>query len=485
MFDPITSQLTRRHFFGRTATGVGVAALAELLGNGSRPANAAFREPATSPAVSTPSLAAAKRIIYVFLAGGPSQVELFDHKPDLQARHGQELPRSVIGGQRLTGFTSGQKSFTIAAPAARFAQCGESGTWVSELLPELGRVADELCMVRSMYTEAVNHDPAVTFLLTGAQQAGRPSLGAWLSYGIGSENSNLPAFVVLLNPGQIQDAATPLSARHWGSGFLPSVHQGVKFRAGADPVLYLANPPGIDRATRREMIDVAAQLNAQQHQVFGDPEIATRIAQYEMAFRMQASVPELTDLSTESDEVFELYGPASRTPGTFAANCLLARRLVESGVRFVQVFDRDWDHHRNAPQHLRTKTAGCDRPLAGLIRDLKRRGMLEDTLVVCGGEFGRTIYSQGPLLEKFGRDHHGGCFTVWMAGGGVRRGMVYGATDEFSFNIVENPVHVHDLNATILHCLGIDHERLTFQFQGRHHRLTDVHGRVMQGLLSG
>ena len=386
--------------------------------------------------------------------------------------------------QRLTLFTSGQGKFSVAAPQVGFRRHGHSGAWVSDLLPHLAQTVDEMCIVRSMHTEAVNHDPALTYLLTGAQQPGRPSLGAWLSYGLGSENSDLPAFVVLLTPGLIPDAATPLSARHWGSGFLPSQHQGVKFRAGADPVLYLSNPPGINDATRRSMLDVSARLNRLQFDAFGDPEINTRIAQYEMAYRMQSSVPALTDLTGEPEHVFESYGPQSRIPGTFGANCLLARRLVESGVRFVQIFDRDWDHHRNTPTYIRTKAQMSDQPTAALLADLKQRGLLDETLVVCGGEFGRTVYSQGALQDKYGRDHHGGCFTVWMAGGGVKPGMQYGATDDFSFNIIEDPVHVHDLNATILHCLGIDHERLTYKFQGRRYRLTDVHGRVVEQILA-
>jgi len=351
-------------------------------------------------------------------------------------------------------------------------------------MPHLGEVADELCFIKSMHTEAVNHDPAVTLMMTGTQQPGRPSLGAWLSYGIGSENQDLPAFVVLLTPGQIQDASTSLSAQQWGSGFLSSQHQGVKFRAGKDPVLYLTNAPGIDAKTRRAMLDVAAQLNRKQFESVGDPEINARIAQYEMAFRMQTSVPQVVDLSNETEKTFEMYGPLSKTPGTFAANCLLARRLIESGTRFVQIFDRDWDHHRNAPAHMKTKMRLSDQPTAALLKDLKMRGLLEDTLVVCGGEFGRTVYCQGPIQENYGRDHHGGCFTTWLAGGGVRGGHTHGRTDEFSFNVTESPVHVHDLHATILHCLGIDHKRLTFKHQSRQFRLTDVAGEVVHEILS-
>lgn len=410
-------------------------------------------------------------------------MELYDYKPRLAELHGSELPASVRGDQRLTKFTEGQAKFTVVAAPHKFLQFGQSGTWLSEQLPHLGSVADQLCFIRSMHTEAVNHDPAVTFMLTGAQQPGRPSIGAWLSYGLGTENENLPAFVVLLTPGAIQDASTPLSARHWGSGFLPARHQGVQFRGGRDAVLYLTNPPGIDAAARRDFLDVTAHLNQLQHAKDGDPQIEARIAQYELAFRMQSSVPELTNLADEPNYIFEEYGAASRTPGSYAASCLLARRLVESGVRFVQIFDRDWDHHRNAPQHMRTKSQQFDQPTAALIRDLKRRGLLEDTLVVCGGEFGRTVYSQGPLQDNYGRDHHGGCFTVWMAGGGIKPGMHYGTTDDFSFNITQSPVHIHDLQATLLHCLGIDHTRLTYKFQSRQFRLTDVGGRVVNEVL--
>lgn len=481
MDDQFYQTLTRRHFFGHSAVGIGGAALASLLAS---EATASTSEPTGGNLRKLHFAPKAKRVIYICQAGGPAQMELYDYKPSLTHRHGQELPSSVRKQQRLTGFTSGQGDYPIVASPFKFSRRGECGAWMSELLPQLSTVADDLCFVRSMHTEAVNHDPAVTFMLTGAQQPGRPSIGSWLSYGIGSENQNLPAFVVLLTPGLIQDASTPLSSRHWGSGFLPSRHQGVKFRAGQDPVLYLSNPPGIDTKTRREMLDVGARLNQIQQESYSAPGIGDRIAQYEMAFRMQTSVPKLVDLTSEPNHVFEMYGPQSRIPGSYAANCLLARRLVEAGVRFVQVFDRDWDHHRNAPQHLKTKSQLSDQPTAALIRDLKRRGMLDDTLVVCGGEFGRTAYCQGPLQEKYGRDHHGGCFTMWLAGGGTRGGHSHGKTDEFSFNIQDSPVHVHDLQATILHCLGIDHERLTFKFQSREHRLTDIAGEVVHSILT-
>ena len=476
--------LTRRHFFGTGAAGIGAAALASLLDSECAAANTT-RLPDPSPAALGSHFAPrAKRVIYIFQAGGPAQLELFDHKPGLRRLHGTELPPSVRSSERLTGFTAGQGQYPVVASPFRFNRRGECGAWMSELLPNLATVADDICFVKSLHTDAINHDPAVTFMLTGAQQPGRPCIGSWLSYGIGSESQELPAFVVLLTPGLIQDASTPLSARHWGSGFFPSRHQGVKLRAGKDPVLYLSNPPGIDERTRREMLDVGAKLNRIQHQAVGDPEIDARIAQYEMAFRMQTSVPKLTDFSGETQQVFDLYGPLSRTPGTYAANCLLARRLVESGVRFVQIFDRDWDHHRNAPKHMKTKANWFDRPTGGLIIDLKLRGLLDDTLIVCGGEFGRTVYCQGPLQENYGRDHHGGCFTMWLAGGGIRAGYTHGRTDEFSYSVAESPVHVHDLQATVLHCLGIDHERLTFKHQSREFRLTDIAGRVVDDILT-
>ena len=352
------------------------------------------------------------------------------------------------------------------------------------MLPHIGGVVDEMCFIKSMHTESVNHDPGTTYMMSGVQHPGNPSIGSWLSYGLGSMNDNLPSFVVLLQRSRIPDAVTPISASNYGSGFLPSRHQGVRFGTGSDPVLFLNNPPGIDAEARREMLDAGAALNRMQLEAFGDPEISTRIAQYELAYRMQTSVPELTDLSSESEQTFGMYGPDSRTPGTFAANCLLARRLVESGVRYVQLFDRDWDHHRNAKQHMPRKSRDIDQPTAALIRDLKQRGLLEDTLVVSSGEFGRSVYCQGQDVDNYGRDHHGACFTSWLAGGGVRGGTTIGKTDDYSFNIVEDPVHVHDFNATILHLLGIDHERLTFRFQGRDHRLTDVHGHVVQKVIA-
>jgi hypothetical protein len=417
--------------------------------------------------------------------GGPAQMELFDYKPTLWDQHGKELPASVRGDQRLTGMTSGQKSLPIAAPRQfTFKQHGASGAWISDLMPQLAGVADDICFVKSLHTEAINHDPAVTLLQTGHQQPGRPSFGAWTSYGIGSENADLPGFVVLLSDGSAARPADPLYARLWGTGFLPSSHQGVNFRKSGDPVLYLSNPTGIDPATRRRMLDGIAKLNQKQFATFGDPEIETRIAQYEMAYRMQTSVPELADLSKETEATFDLYGEDARRPGTFAANCLLARRLAERDVRFIQLYHRGWDQHYNLPSDIRQQCQDVDRACAALISDLKQRGLLDETLIVWGGEFGRTAYSQGKLTATdYGRDHHGRCFTMWLAGGGIKPGISHGMTDDYCYNIVENPVHVHDLNATMLHCLGIDHERLTFRFQGRDYRLTDVHGEVVREIL--
>ncbi|MFN7732323.1 MAG: DUF1501 domain-containing protein [Pirellula sp.] len=426
----------------------------------------------------------AKRVIYLFQSGGPSQLELMDYKPKLKELHGTELPDSIRQGQRLTGMTSGQKSFPVVAPKFSFQQYGGSGAWFSELLPHTGSIADELCIVRSMHTEAINHDPAITFMQTGSQQPGRPSLGAWLSYGLGSEADELPAFVVMISHGTGRDANQGLLDRLWGSGFLPSSHQGVKLRSGSEAVLYLNDPAGLDRRLRREMLDKLSQLNRQQLEHDGDPEIATRIEQYEMAYRMQSSVPELTDVSSEPESVFEMYGPDSKRPGSYAANCLMARRMVERGVRFVQLYHRGWDNHGNLPSNIPKQCQDIDQAQSALIRDLKQRGLLDDTIVIWGGEFGRTVYSQGSLQDDYGRDHHGRCFSMWLAGGGFRPGAVLGATDDYGYNIVEDPVHIHDLHATLLHCLGFDHEKLTYRYQGRDFRLTDVHGRVMTSMLA-
>jgi len=427
----------------------------------------------------------AKRVIYLFQSGAPSQLDLFDHKPLLAARHGTDLPDSIRQGQRLTGMTATQERFPIAPTRFRFTQHGRSGTWLSELLPHTARVADELCFIKTLHTEAINHDPAITFFQTGAQLAGRPSIGSWLSYGLGSENRDLPAFVALLSNGTGNPADQPLYDRLWSSGFLPTQHQGIKFRAAGDPVLFLSNPEGLDAQGRRRMLDDLAKLNQMQLAEFGDPEIATRIAQYELAYRMQTSVPSLTDVSREPASAFDLYGPESRKPGTFAANCILARRLAESGVRFIQLFHRGWDQHTKLPTQLPGQCRDTDQPAAALVQDLKQRGLLDETLVVWGGEFGRTVYCQGRLTkDDYGRDHHPRCFTVWLAGGGIRPGVTFGETDDFGYNVARDPVHVHDLHATLLHCLGIDHTRLTFKFQGRHYRLTDVHGDVVKDILA-
>jgi len=427
----------------------------------------------------------AKRVIYLFQSGAPSQLDLFDHKPLLAARHGTDLPDSIRQGQRLTGMTATQERFPIAPTRFRFAQHGRSGTWLSELLPHTARMADELCFIKTLHTEAINHDPAITFFQTGAQLAGRPSIGSWLSYGLGSENRDLPAFVALLSNGTGNPADQPLYDRLWSSGFLPTQHQGIKFRAAGDPVLFLSNPEGLDAQGRRRMLDDLAKLNQMQLAEFGDPEIATRIAQYELAYRMQTSVPSLTDVSREPASAFDLYGPESRKPGTFAANCILARRLAESGVRFIQLFHRGWDQHTKLPTQLPGQCRDTDQPAAALVQDLKQRGLLDETLVVWGGEFGRTVYCQGRLTkDDYGRDHHPRCFTVWIAGGGIRPGVTFGETDDFGYNVARDPVHVHDLHATLLHCLGIDHTRLTFKFQGRHYRLTDVHGDVVKDILA-
>ena len=479
--DDLKYNCTRRHFLSSMSLGVGGAALASLL------------DPALLLGSSTtsdgPVLGArhfvprAKRVIYLFQSGGPSHLELFDHKPLLRTMNGQELPESVRKGQRLTGMTAFQRSFPLAGAQFEFAQHGRSGAWVSELLPHTARIVDELCIVRSMHTEAINHDPAVTFFQTGSQQAGRPSIGSWLSYGLGSENENLPAFVVLLSRARGGDQ--PLYSWLWGSGFLPSQHQGVQFRSGKDPVLYLNDPAGLDRESRRRMLDTLRGLEEQQHARVLDPEINARIAQYEMAYRMQTAVPDAMDLSTEPDSAIDLYGPEARTPGTYAANCLLARRLAERNVRFIQLYHQGWDQHGNLPADIQIMTKSVDQPSAALVMDLKQRGLLDDTLVIWGGEFGRTNYSQGKLERtNYGRDHHPRCFSIWMAGAGVKRGFVYGETDEFGYNIARNPVHVHDFQATLMHLLGVDHERLVFRHQGRRYRLTDVHGTVVKDLLA-
>ncbi len=481
--------LTRRHFFGLGSTGIGTAALATLLnrdlsaaGLGGSPSSVDTNRGLPGYPHYAPT---AKRVIYLFQSGAPSQMELFDYKPGLQDLRGTELPDSIRKGQRLTGMTATQSSFPVAPTLFKFSQHGQSGAWVSELMPHTARIADDISFVKSMHTEAINHDPAVTFFQTGAQLAGRPSIGSWISYGLGSDTEDLPSFVVMVSMGTGAPGGQPLYDRLWGSGFLPTRYQGVKFRSVGDPVLYLSNPPGLNRTGRRRFLDDLGRLNQLKAEEYQDPEINTRISQYEMAYRMQASVPDLTDLSDEPERIFELYGPESRKPGTFAANCLLARRLAERGTRFIQLFHRGWDQHNRLPKQIRGQCYDTDQPSAALVQDLKERGLLEDTLVIWGGEFGRTVYSQGRLTEDdYGRDHHPRCFTIWLAGGGIRPGVVHGETDDFCYNITRDPVHVHDLQATILHCLGIDHTRLTYKYQGRDFRLTDVHGNPVKPILS-
>ena len=465
--------MNRREFFSRNV--VGLAALSELLRADGTPGLPGL--PHYAPKV--------KRVILLHQSGAPSQIDLFDYKPGLRRYQGTDLPASVRMGQRITGMTSGQSTLPVAASMFRFQRFGQSGTHVSELLPYTAKIVDDLAIIKTMHTEAINHDPAITFFQSGFQQPGRPSMGAWVSYGLGSENSNLPAFVVMVSQAHALNIDQPLFSRLWGSGFLPSKYQGVKFRSGGDPVLFLSDPPGIAKDTRRAMIDSVAALNQIKYDEDGDPEIETRIGQYEMAFRMQSSVPELMDLSKEPDKTFEMYGPESRKRGSYAFNCLMARRLVERGVRFVQLYHRGWDQHNDLPRDLTLQCRGTDQPTAALISDLKQRGLLDDTLVVWGGEFGRTVYCQGKLSEtNYGRDHHPRNFVMWLAGGGIKKGTVLGETDDFSYNITADPVHVFDLQATILHLLGIDHKRLTYKFQGRYFRLTDVHGELIQPVLA-
>ena len=468
---------TRREFLARSGLGLGAVGLSTLLNAG------ATGQAASGKGTRFLHFAPrAKRVIYLFQSGAPSQIELFDHKPVLNERFGEELPESVRRGQRLTGMTAGQSSFPLAGSKFSFRRYGQAGTWLSELLPHHAKIVDEICLVRSMQTDAINHDPATMFLQTGSQFPGRPSMGSWIDYGLGSENENLPAFIVLITKERY---GQPLYSRLWGNGFLPSHHQGVQFRTGKEPVLYLNDPAGVNRGDRAVQLDVLRTLQQRQFERVRDPEIEARIAQYEMAFRMQTSVPELTDTSNEPESVYELYGKASRDPGSFAANCLLARRMVEQGVRFVQLYHRGWDQHDDLPKGIQRQCQDTDQASAALVLDLKQRGLLDEPLAIWGGEFGRTNYSQGDLTrENYGRDHHPKCFSIWMAGGGIRAGINYGQTDEFSYNVVEQPVHVHDLQATMLHALGIDHERLTYRFQGRRFRLTDVHGHVVTPLLA-
>ena len=472
---------SRRRFLSRLSLGVGSVALGSLLmpdlfnGSGTDQANFIPGLPDFAPK--------AKRVIYLFQNGAPSQLESFDYKPKLREMMGQELPDSIRGGQRLTGMTAGQESFPLVGSFSDFKQYGESRAWVSDLFPYTAKIVDDLCIVRSMHTEAINHDPALTFFQTGSQQGNRPSMGAWLSYGLGNENKNLPAFTVLLSRGIGNGQG--VYSKLWTNGFLDSVHQGVQFSSGEDPVLYLRDPKGMNRNERRKMLDRLAELNQISYEEFGDPEISAKIQQYEMAYRMQTAVPEIMDLSNEPDDIIKLYGPDCLVPGTYAANCLLARKLSESGVRFVQLYHQGWDQHGNLPYEITHQAKDVDQASAALITDLKQRGSLDETLVIWGGEFGRTNYSQGALTkDNYGRDHHPRCFSMWMAGGGIKPGIVYGETDEFGYNVIKDPVHVHDFQATVLHQLGLDHEKLVYKHLGRRFRLTDVAGKVVKGILA-
>jgi hypothetical protein len=481
--------MSRRECLNRLALGVGGIALADLLARDATavPVSASPSLPLTPPGpAALPDLphfaAKAKRIIYLFQSGGPSQLDLYDYKPLLNARHGEQLPDSVRGSQRLTGMSGNQSSIPIAGSPFKFSRYGQSGAWISDLLPHTAKIADDLCVIRSMHTEAINHGPGVTFMQTGSQIPGRPSFGSWLDYGLGSANANLPSFVVLITKDK---KGQPLMSHLWGAGFIPAKHQGVRFRSGADPVLYLNNPAGVSPENRRLALDRLRELHEHQFAGTPDAEISTRISNYEMAFNLQTSVPEVTDLSGEPAAVVDSYGPDARTPGSFAANCLLARRLAERGVKFIQLYHQDWDHHGSLPSGIKKECLQTDQPAAALIADLKQRGMLDETLVVWGGEFGRTNYSQGiTTANNFGRDHHPRCFSLWMAGGGVKPGITYGETDDYGYNVAKNPVHVHDLHATILHLFGVDHERLTYRFQGRRYRLTDVFGKVVKDILT-
>ena len=476
---------TRRHFFSKTVKGLGTAALASLCNENLFAGTPSGINSSTGLSNLPHFAPKAKRVIYLFMSGAPSQLDMWDYKPKMAEWYDKDLPDSVRNGQRITTMTSGQARFPIAPSIFNFKQHGKHGAWVSELLPHTAGLVDDLAVIKTVNTEAINHDPAITYIQTGSQLPGRPSTGAWLSYGLGSLNHNLPTFVVLHSTVNGGFGGQALYARLWGAGFLSTRYQGVSLRSNGDPVLYLSNPSGVSGELRRKMLDQLAEFNQERYDTVGDPEIQSRIAQYEMAYRMQTSVPELTDISDESEKTLEMYGPEVKKPGTFAANCLLARRLAERGVRFTQVFIRQWDQHGNLPNDIRRQCGIIDQPCAALIQDLKQRGMLDDTLVVWGGEFGRTIYCQGGLTKtNYGRDHHPRCFTKWMAGGGIRPGIVYGETDDFSYNVTEKPVHIHDLNATMLHCLGINHERLTFKHQGRDFRLTDVHGTVVKDILA-
>ncbi|MFK7767535.1 MAG: DUF1501 domain-containing protein [Mariniblastus sp.] len=481
-FDQNHQHNTRRQFFSRTATGIGAAALGSLLSedlSGGQTNQGQLTSGAHHPAK-------AKRVIYLMMSGGPSHIDLFDHKPEILSRRGQPLPDSVRQGQRLTTMTSGQKKLLVLPPIKPFRPRGESKMMLSDMIPYTADIADDICLIKSMNTEAINHAPAATFFLTGSQIPGRPSMGAWLSYGLGSLNSNLPSFVVMNSRDQQNTCGQLLYDYYWGSGFIPTKHQGVRFRSSSDPVLYLSNPKGMPRALRRKMLDHLAVLNEEKLADYGDPEIETRIAQYEMAYRMQTSIPELTDISDEPKHILDMYGPDVHRSGSFARNCLLARKLAEKDVRFIQLMHIGWDQHGNLPTQLAHQCKDTDQPAAALVRDLKQRGLLDDTLVIFGGEFGRTVFGQGDINNKkrHGRDHHGRVFSLWMAGGGMKPGFEYGQSCEYGWNVAENGVHVHDWQATVLHLLGINHERLTYRYQGRRFRLTDVHGKVVKDVLS-
>jgi len=473
---------SRRDFLTKTSLGLGAVALSSLM-NPFQMKASTLLDLNGDPVLGKPHFPPkVKRVIYLFQSGAPSQLDLFDYKPLLVKLNGQELPESVRKGQRLTGMTAGQTSFPLAGSIFKFKQHGQNGAWMSDLMPYTAKITNELCFIKSMHTEAINHDPAVTFIQTGSQFSGRPSIGSWISYGLGSDNENLPNFVVLITKDK---KGQPLYSRLWGNGFLPSEHQGTQFRSGKDPVLFLQNPPGISPKTRKNQLDHLNQLQQLQYDELEDPEIKARMSQYEMAFRMQTSVPEIMNTKGEPDYIYDMYGEDSKIPETYAANSLLARRLAEKDVKFIQLYHQGWDTHGNLPSQIKRQCKETDQPTAALINDLKQRGLLEDTLVIWGGEFGRTNYSQGALTPtNYGRDHHPKCFTIFMAGAGVKKGMVYGATDEFGYNIVENPVHIHDFQATLLHLMGVDHERLIYKHQGRRFRLTDVHGNVVKDILS-
>jgi hypothetical protein len=472
--------MNRRRFWSRMSLGIGSVALGSLLVPGLFSGN----EEEEIIANALPHFAPkAKRIIYLFQNGAPSQLDLFDYKPKLQEMFGQDLPASIRMGQRLTGMTAGQSKFPLAGTIFNFKQYGQTGAWFSDLLPHMSSISDDLCIIKTLFTEAINHDPALTFFQTGAQVGNRPSMGSWLSYGLGSENKNLPAFCVLLSKGKGNGQG--VYSKLWTNGFLDSVHQGVQFSSGESPVLYLNNHESISKDDRRKMLDRVNALNEESYKEFGDPEINTKIQQYEMAYRMQTAVPDITDVSKEPDDTVKMYGPDCLLPGTYAANCLLARKLSENGVRFVQLYHQGWDQHSNLPREMPWQAKDVDQASAALVTDLKQRGLLDETLVIWGGEFGRTNYSQGKLeKDNYGRDHHPRCFSIWMAGGGIKPGIVYGETDEFGYNIIRDPVHVHDFHATCLHLLGLNHEKLTYKFQGRRYRLTDSAGKVVNGIMA-